>query len=141
MRPAAIALAVLLLCTGEPSALSVWPAERALVDAYFADWNAAAARGPEAQDEFFSRTQDPEIIRSGCEPLRRSVFLEPQPGTLQVDPGWLPPGQRTHPSGRVFGIAVLASQVGEFATDSNQIGMKHVVIRNGRSYGFAPCTR
>ncbi|MFB9905081.1 hypothetical protein [Allokutzneria oryzae] len=106
---------------------------------YFADGNAAAAKGSSVQQELFRRTQHPDFSSGMCQLDGVTVVVDPIWSTLRPDPKWTPDGNANPPRGNVYAIAVSVSARRAQTTVGNQIGSQHVVVLNGMAYGFAPC--
>ncbi|MDI2031091.1 hypothetical protein QFW96_20840 [Saccharopolyspora sp. TS4A08] len=104
---------------------------------YFADNNAAAAAGPAAQQEFFNRTQHPDFTANTCELGDLTVRLDPAWSTLRPDPGFTADGVVPHGQIWVIGVEVTTRTGG--STTGHQIGSQHLVVLDGRTFGFAPC--
>lgn len=135
MRFRLVALAVLLAlpaCSGQPDESDA----RRAAQHYFAANNAAARQGPQAQQDFFARTQHPDYP-SDCDLGDTTVRLEPAMSTLREDPGWSPDG--TVPRGRIWAIGVEVTTRSGGSTTGHQIGSQHLVLLDGRTYAFAPC--
>ncbi|MCI2419698.1 hypothetical protein MOQ72_19820 [Saccharopolyspora sp. K220] len=104
---------------------------------YFADNNVAAARGPQAQHDFFRRTQHPDFADQTCDLGDTTVELDPALSTLQPDPGFAPDGVRPRGEIWVVGVEVTTRTAG--SRTGHQIGSQHLVLLDDRMYGFAPC--
>ncbi|GAA4621154.1 hypothetical protein [Saccharopolyspora hordei] len=113
------------------------PAPTALAEQYFADNNAAARSGPEAQQEFFRRTQHPDFTDQACELGDTTVELDPAMSTLRPDPGFAPDGRRPRGEVWVVGVEVTTRTAG--TVTGHQIGSQHLVLLDGRIRAFAPC--
>lgn len=125
---------VLAACSGPPEA----PDQVRLADQYFRDGNAAARRGPSAQEDFFRATQHPDFADRTCVLGDMTVDLDPALSTLRPDPGFSPSGSGP-PRGStwVVGVEVTTRRGGEVV--GKQIGSLHLVLLDGRVHGFAPC--
>lgn len=132
--PLAGALAVLAACSSPPEV----PDQVRLADRYFRDNNAAARQGPPAQEAFFRSTQHPDFRGQTCELGDMTVDLDPALPTLRPDPGFAP-SEAGPPRGStwVVGVEVTTRRGGEVV--GQQIGSLHLVVLDGRMYGFAPC--
>ncbi|HEY8373250.1 MAG TPA: hypothetical protein VIL00_10940 [Pseudonocardiaceae bacterium] len=118
------------------------PADRELIAHYFRENNEAAARGPQAQQEFLRRTQHPDHPPTGCELGDLVLYLEPALSTLRPDPDWVVPGSSgVRPRGAVYVVAVTVTARQDGSVVATQIGTKHVVVLDGKTYGFTPCPR
>ncbi|PRW62004.1 hypothetical protein [Actinopolyspora mortivallis] len=104
---------------------------------YFAANNAAAREGPRAQREFLRRTQHPDFREGMCVPDTTTITLDPVLTTLRPSPEFRVNGLR--PDGRVRVVAVEATVRRSGEVVARRIGSKHLVLRQGRFYGFAPC--
>lgn len=105
---------------------------------YFAANNAAADRGPEAQQEFFRRTQHPDYTDRTCELDDQTVRIDPAMSTLRPDPDFAP-DDIAPLRGQVRVVGVEVTTRGDNGVVGHQIGSQHVVLLDGRAYGFAPC--
>ncbi|TWF94818.1 hypothetical protein [Saccharopolyspora dendranthemae] len=106
---------------------------------YFADNNAAAAAGPQAQQEFFRRTQHPDFTDNTCELDDLTVRLDPAWSTLRPDPGFATDG--VVPRGEIWAIGVEVTTRANGSATGHQIGSQHLVVLDGRTFAFAPCPR
>ncbi|GAB3291887.1 hypothetical protein [Parasphingorhabdus pacifica] len=107
---------------------------------YFADNNAAAARGPEAQQEFFDRSQHPDFSGHVCELGELTVELEPALTTLRPDPDFDPAGTGP-PRGELWVVGVEVTTRRSGTVLGRQIGSVHLAFLQERVFGFAPCPR
>ncbi|MQA16693.1 MAG: hypothetical protein GEV09_21940 [Pseudonocardiaceae bacterium] len=141
MRARGVLLAVLLAATVPTGCARSDPGRSAasLIVEYFAAANAAAGRGPAAQQRFFEATQHPDFRDEPCPLQGITVVSEPAMATLRPDPDWLPAGARQPPRGTSHVVAVTATVHRGQADLGTQIGSEHVVVLDGRAYGFAPC--
>lgn len=137
MRIGPVALAA-LLAVSACSTQSDESDARQAVQRYFAENNAAARRGPAAQQEFFDRTQHPDYPLN-CDLEDTTVRLDPAMSTLRQDPGWSPDGSL--PRGQIWAVGVEVTTRADGSTSGHQIGSQHLVLLDGRTYGFAPCPR
>lgn len=143
---AATALACALLLAGCGSAitgaarpLQVTDVERELVSGYFADLNEAGGQGTTEQRDLLKDTQHPDFRDEDCQLPSGTIKVQPTMSTLRLDPAWAPPGEDEHPRGVVLVVAVTLTVVQEGSEIGSQIGSQHVVLLNGKAYGFAPC--
>lgn len=104
---------------------------------YFRDNNAAARRGPPAQQEFLRRTQHPDYTGLVCELDAVTVTLDPVLSTLRPDPEFSPDG--VTPRGEIWVVAVEVTVRRNNTVSARQVGSQHLVYLGGRVYGFAPC--
>ncbi|MFE2755621.1 hypothetical protein ACFXGA_26820 [Actinosynnema sp. NPDC059335] len=125
--------------TGAARPLRVTDVERELVTGYFADLNEAGSQGTSEQHELLGETQHPDFRDDGCQLPSGTIRVQPTMSTLRLDPAWAPPGRDEHPRGVVLVVAVTLTVVQEGAEIGSQIGSQHVVLLNGKVYGFAPC--
>ncbi|WP_447004700.1 hypothetical protein ACRAKI_34815 [Saccharothrix isguenensis] len=125
--------------TGTARPLRVTDVERALVTGYFADLNEAGGQGTAEQRELLQDTQHPDFRDDDCELPSGTIKVQPTMSTLRLDPQWAPPGEDEHPRGVVLVVAVTLTVVQEGTEIGSQIGSQHVVLLNGKAYGFAPC--
>jgi hypothetical protein len=130
-------LFLIVLPTG-CSAVPDEPAQWRLSRQYFRDNNAAAALGPQAQQNFFQRTQHPDFADRTCDLAGSTVDLDPAFSTLRPDPGFSP-GGALPPRGDVWVIGVEVTTRRDGGVSGRQIGSQHLVFLDGRAYGFAPC--
>ncbi|RKT49380.1 hypothetical protein C8E97_6760 [Saccharothrix australiensis] len=143
LRVAAVALCLLALTacgprvSGTARPLKVTDVERELVTSYFTALNEAGAQGVAEQRELLAETQHPDFRDAGCEPPGGTIRVEPTLSTLRLDPSWTPPGEDEHPRGVVLVIAVTLTVVRDGAEVGSQIGSQHIVLLNGKAYGFA----
>ncbi|GAA3880312.1 hypothetical protein GCM10022243_51160 [Saccharothrix violaceirubra] len=144
-RGALAALCALLLTgcgpavAGTPKPLTITDTERALVSGYFDNLNKAGTAGVDKQRELLRETQHPDFEDDDCELPEGTLRVVPTLATLRLDADWTPPEQDEHPRGVVFVVAVTLTLFQEGTEIGSQIGSQHVVLLNGRAYGFAPC--
>ncbi|MFD7652915.1 hypothetical protein ACFV4N_02925 [Actinosynnema sp. NPDC059797] len=124
---------------GAPRPLQVTDVERDLVTGYFNDLNDAGAQGGSEQRDLLRETQHPDFVDEGCELPAGTLKVQPTMSTLRLDPTWTPPGEDEHPRGVVLVVAVTLTVLQDGAEVGSQIGSQHVVLLNGKVYGFAPC--
>ncbi|GAA0227455.1 hypothetical protein GCM10010492_27210 [Saccharothrix mutabilis subsp. mutabilis] len=145
LRAALFAACALLLAAcgstvaGTPRPLRVTDVERELVTSYFAALNEAAGRGVSEQHELLADTQHPDFRDEDCELPKGTIKVQPTMSTLRLDPDWTPPGEDEHPRGVVLVVAVTLTAFQEGTEIGSQIGSQHIVLLNGKAYGFAPC--
>ncbi|WP_033436965.1 hypothetical protein [Saccharothrix sp. NRRL B-16314] len=125
--------------TGTARPLKVTDVERELVTGYFADLNEAGGQGSSEQRDLLKDTQHPDFRDESCELPTGTIKVQPTMSTLRLDPQWAPPGEDEHPRGVVLVVAVTLTVVQEGTEIGSQIGSQHVVLLNGKAYGFAPC--
>lgn len=144
-RVAAAVLCLLALAacgpkvTGTALPLKVTEVERELVSSYFAALNEAGGQGAAKQRELLADTQHPDFRDGDCKLPNGTIKVEPSLSTLRLDPDWTPPGEDEHPRGVVLVVAVTLTVVQDGAEIGTQIGSQHIVLLNGKAYGFAPC--
>lgn len=125
---------------GEPQAGSrPLAAHRALVSGYFDAVNAAADQGSAAQERLFEGTQHPDFRDLRCPLQGLTVTADPAFSTLHTDPEWLPPLADDRPRGTVYVVAATVTVQRSTEVLGTQIGSLHVVVLDGRAYGFSPC--
>lgn len=136
MRTALLCLAACALagCSGTPQG----PPRDQQVREYFAANNATARQGPQAQQDFFGRTQHPDYTDRTCELGGLTVELDPALSTLRPDPAYAPDSAGP-PRGEVWVIGVEVTVRHEGTITGRQIGSQHLVLLDGRVHGFAPC--
>ena len=127
--------ALIALCACSPAPRES-EAQR-LIRQYFEENNAAARQGTQAQQVFLRRTQHPDYTSQTCELAGVTVDLDPAMPTLRPDPAFSPSG--APPRGQVWVIAVEVTVRHNDVVVGKQIGSQHVVVLDGRTYGFAPC--
>ncbi|MBW4715754.1 hypothetical protein [Saccharothrix obliqua] len=125
--------------TGTARPLQLTDADREQVGGYFTALNEAGAQGVAKQRELLADTQHPDYPQDGCELPRGTIRVEPTMSTLRLDPNWTPPGDDEHPRGVVLVVAVTLTVVQDGTEIGTQIGSQHIVLLNGKAYGFAPC--
>lgn len=118
-------------------------ADLALVREYVRALNAAGDDGPEAQAAFLRSTQEPgtrpppDRCFGSVTLTTRLVERTLRPATDWTPPG-VPPGTRP-PEGAVYVVASGVTASRDRVTLREDVGSKHLVVRNGRVYGYAPC--
>ncbi|CAM3445900.1 hypothetical protein KIPE111705_09095 [Kibdelosporangium persicum] len=139
------ALASVVLLAGCSTAVAGSPvagdgSDKDLIAGYFAAFDAAAARGSEAQQEFLRRTQHPDFTDRICELPGVTITVQPTMSTLRPDTKWAPEGAN-HPRGDVYVVAVSLTVVKDGQVLGDQIGSERIVVLDGTVYGFMPCLR
>ncbi|MGM1061067.1 hypothetical protein [Saccharothrix sp. Mg75] len=124
---------------GTPRPLQVGDVERDMVTGYFNDLNEAGAQGATEQRDLLTTTQHPDFRDDDCRLPSGTIEVHPTMSTLRLDPEWAPPGSDEHPRGVVLVVAVTLTVVQDGTEVGSQIGSQHVVLLNGKAYGFAPC--
>lgn len=124
---------------GSPSVGGAGASDRALVEAYYADLNAAAEEGSGAQRDFLAETQHPDYSDELCDLGDLTLRIEPAMTTFRPDADWAPDPRDDPPEGKIYvlGVSITIRQQG--ATLAEQIGSQRVVVLDGAAYGFAPC--
>ncbi|WP_433266249.1 hypothetical protein ACQPZF_40350 [Actinosynnema sp. CS-041913] len=125
--------------TGTPRPLKVTDVERELVSSYFTALNEAGGQGVTKQRELLADTQHPDFRDDDCKLPSGTIKVQPTLSTLRLDPHWTAPGQDEHPRGVVLVVAVTLTVVQDGTELGSQIGSQHIVLLNGKAYGFAPC--
>ncbi|GGP56517.1 hypothetical protein [Saccharothrix coeruleofusca] len=145
LRGALLTVCALLLAgcgsavPGAARPLRVTDVERQLVEGYFTDLNEAGGQGMAEQRELLRDTQHPDFREDECELPSGTLRVQPTMSTLRLDADWTPPGEDEHPRGVVLVVAVTVTLLQDGAELGSQIGSQHVVLLNGKAYGFAPC--
>ncbi len=106
---------------------------------YFAASNTAAREGPDAQRDFFHRTQHPDFPVGSCDLGGSTVEFDPAWSTLRRDPQFTSDG--IEPRGAVWVVGVEVTTRRDGAVQARQFGSQHLVVLEGSLYGFAPCSR
>lgn len=140
LRRSALALLAgsLALSTAACGSTPEKPEQLRLAERYFEDNNLAARHGPQAQEDFFRRTQHPDFQDQTCQLGTATVDLQPAMSTLRPDPDYSPSGVGP-PRGDVWVIGVEVTTRRDGAVIGRQIGSQHLVLLDGRIHGFAPC--
>ncbi|MEU4802368.1 hypothetical protein [Actinosynnema sp. NPDC023587] len=125
--------------TGTAKALQITDVERTLVTSYFTALNEAGAQGIAQQRELLADTQHPDFRDDDCKLPDGTIRVQPTMSTLRLDPDWTPPGDDEHPRGVVVVVAVTLTVVRDGVEIGSQIGSQHLILLNGKTYGFAPC--
>ncbi|HUQ58339.1 hypothetical protein [Lentzea sp.] len=136
-------LALLAGCAG-PVAGTARPAQlsdgdKAKFKEFYERLNSAADEGASQQSKLLKDTQHPDFRQKVCDLRGATIKVEPTWSTLRVDADWAPPGDKAHPRGDVYVVAVTITLRQEGAVIGNQIGSLHVVLLDDEVYGFAPC--
>jgi hypothetical protein len=131
-------LAVLIAITTGCSVAADPPEQVLLAQRYFDENNAAARRGPQAQQDFFTRTQHPDFAERTCELGDMTVQLDPALSTLHPDREFSPEGTGP-PRGDVWVVAAEVTTRRHDVVVGRQIGSLHLVVLDGQVHGFAPC--
>ncbi len=124
--------------TGCSPASSEPPTPEQRVDRYFDAFNAAAAKGDQAQLEFLRRTQHPDFAGQGCELNGLTMHAYPALSTLRPAPEWAPEDAEP-PRGQVYVLAVSLTLRRAGTPLAERIGSERVAIVDDQVYGFAPC--
>ena len=135
----ALATGCATVVSGRPAAVDVVAADRDLIVGFFERSNAAASDGTAAQQKFFTETQHPDFDDDICDLGNRTLSFDPTLSTLRPDTRWKPDGADRAPRGRVYVVAVTISVQADRLVLANQIGLMHLVVLDGATYGFAPC--
>ena len=136
-------LALLVGCAG-PVAGTARPVEltdgdRAKLREYYERLNKAGDEGASQQQKLLKDTQHPDFRQKSCDMRGATIKVEPTWSTLRMDADWAPPGEKAHPRGHVYIVAVTVTLRQETAVIGSQIGSLHVVLLDDQVYGFAPC--
>jgi hypothetical protein len=128
---------------GRPVPAEVPSGDLALVRDYVQASNRAADAGPQALAAFLRDTQErgtpPPPARCFGDYALRTRLVE---RTLRPAPEWQPPAVvpgAGRPSGAVYVVAASVTALREGAVVREDVGSKHLVIRDGRVYSYAPC--
>ncbi|SMD06726.1 hypothetical protein [Lentzea albidocapillata] len=138
-----VALALLAGCGG-PIAGTARPVQlsddgRAKFKDYYARVNKAGEEGAAQQAKLLKDTQHPDFRQKTCDLRGATIKVEPTWTTLRMDADWAPPGEKAHPRGDVYVVAVTITLRKEDQAIGSQIGSMHVVLLDDEVYGFAPC--
>ncbi|WP_229680556.1 hypothetical protein [Saccharopolyspora thermophila] len=136
-RNLAVAGVATLLVAAGCAARPPEPQPLRLARQYFAENNAAARQGPQAQQEFFDRTQHPDFADHTCALGDTTVELDPAYSTLRPDPAYAPDGVTPRGEIWIIGVEVTTRTAGSIT--GHQIGSQHLVLLDGRMRAFAPC--
>jgi hypothetical protein len=141
-----VATALLLLTaacseviSGRPAEVDIAGADRALIEEFFGRNNTAAREGAQAQGKFFGEIQHPDYDKEVCSLDGLTIVLDPTMSSMRPDEGWRPRETSKSIRGRIYVVAVTVTVQRENAILGNQIGSMHVVVLNGKVFGFAPC--
>ncbi|HEX7306172.1 hypothetical protein [Lentzea sp.] len=136
-------LALLAGCAGPvagtPRAATLSDGDRAKFKEFYERLNKAGDQGVSQQSKLLKDTQHPDFRQKTCDLRGATIKVEPTWSTLRTDADWTPPGDKTHPRGDVYVVAVTITLRQEGAVVGNQIGSVHVVLLDDEVYGFAPC--
>lgn len=150
-RVLAVALAVLgavlagcgTVVPGRAVADPVPAADRALVDAYVDAVNRAGDAGTDAQTAFLRSTQEPGVPFPPARCFGTvAVHTRLVERTLRPAPTWTvpgPDGRDRRPDGAVYVVAASVTATRDGTAVREDVGSKHLVVRRGRVYGYAPC--
>ncbi|WP_439662110.1 hypothetical protein ACSHWB_12000 [Lentzea sp. HUAS TT2] len=136
-------LALLAGCGG-PVAGTAMPVrlsddDRAKFKDYYTRVNKAGDEGASQQAKLLKDTQHPDFRQKACDLRGATIKVEPTWGTLRMDADWAPPGEKAHPRGDVYVVAVTITLRQQDQAIGSQIGSMHVVLLDDEVYGFAPC--
>ncbi|GLY48602.1 hypothetical protein [Lentzea sp. NBRC 102530] len=142
----AVLLTALVLLTGcgGPIAGTARPVQltddhRAKFKDYYARLNKAGQESASNQADLLKQTQHPDFRKKTCDLRGATIEVDPTWTTLRADADWAPPGEKAHPRGDVYVVAVTITLRREDQTIGSQIGSMHVVLLDEEVYGFAPC--
>ncbi|MEV6240097.1 hypothetical protein [Lentzea sp. NPDC051838] len=107
--------------------------------AYYERLNKAGDESPSQQQKLLKDTQHPDFRQKTCDLRGATIKVEPTWSTLRTDADWAPPGEKAHPRGDVYVVAVTVTLRQDDAVVGSQIGSLHVVLLDDEVYGFAPC--
>ncbi|MGW6449393.1 hypothetical protein [Lentzea sp. NPDC055074] len=145
-RRVAVLLTVLALLAGcgGPIAGTARPVQlseddRAKFKDYYARVNKAGDQSATEQAKLLKDTQHPDFRKKTCDLRGATIKVEPTWTTLRTDADWAPPGEKAHPRGDVYVVAVTITLRRQDQTIGSQIGSMHVVLLDDEVYGFAPC--
>jgi hypothetical protein len=128
---------------GRAEASRVPARDLSLIHGYLVAFNAAGDRGPAAQAAFLRSTQEP-----GTPPPRPDCFAQVTlrtqivDRTVRADPDFLAPRRgapAARPTGAVYVMAASVSAVRDGTPQREAIGSKHLVVRDGHVFDYAPC--
>lgn len=136
-------LALLAGCAG-PVAGTARPVEltdgdRTKLREYYERLNKAGDESSSQQQKLLKDTQHPDFRQKSCDMRGATIKVEPTWSTLRMDADWAPPGEKAHPRGHVYIVAVTVTLRQETTVVGSQIGSLHVVLLDDQVYGFAPC--
>ncbi|GHH36762.1 hypothetical protein [Lentzea cavernae] len=142
----AVLLASLALLTGcaGPVAGTAHPVrlgdgDRGKFKAYYERVNSAGDESASQQAKLLKDTQHPDFRQKACDLRGATIKVEPTWTTLRADADWTPPGEKAHPRGDVYVVAVTITIRQQDQVIGSQIGSVHVVLLDDEVYGFAPC--
>ncbi|USX50423.1 hypothetical protein [Lentzea sp. HUAS12] len=137
------ALALLAGCggpiAGTPRPAQLGDGERTKFKDYYARVNKAGDEGAAQQAELLKDTQHPDFRQKTCDLRGATIKVEPTWTTLRADADWAPAGEKAHPRGDVYVVAVTITIRQKDQVIGSQIGSMHVVLLDDEVYGFAPC--
>ncbi|MFJ8960538.1 hypothetical protein ACIRG5_14230 [Lentzea sp. NPDC102401] len=113
--------------------------DRAKFKEYYAQVNKAGDESASKQAQLLKDTQHPDFRQKACDLRGATIKVEPTWTTLRTDADWAPPGEKAHPRGDVYVVAVTITLRQEDQAIGSQIGSLHVVLLDDEVYGFAPC--
>jgi len=113
--------------------------DRAKVKEYYAQVNKAGDESASKQAQLLKDTQHPDFRQKACDLRGATIKVEPTWTTLRMDADWAPPGEKAHPRGDVYVVAVTITLRQQDQAIGSQIGSLHVVLLDDEVYGFAPC--
>lgn len=125
--------------SGTARPVSLTDTDRTVIEAYYNDLNQAGEEGASAQETAIKDSQHPDFSSKKCDLRGATLKIEPTWSTLRMDADWAPPGEKEHPRGVVYIVAVTVTLRQEKTVIGSQIGSQHVVLLDGKAYGFAPC--
>lgn len=139
-----LAAVALLAGCGGPVAGTARPVQlsdgdRAKFKDYYARVNKAGDESAAQQAKLLKDTQHPDFRQKACDLRGATIKVEPTWATLRMDADWAPPGEKVHPRGDVYVVAVTITLRQQDQTIGSQIGSMHVVLLDDEVYGFAPC--
>ncbi|WP_330272096.1 hypothetical protein OG205_34545 [Lentzea sp. NBC_00516] len=113
--------------------------DRAKFKEYYSQVNKAGDESASKQAQLLKDTQHPDFKQKTCDLRGATIKVEPTWTTLRMDADWAPPGEKAHPRGDVYVVAVTITLRQEDQAIGSQIGSLHVVLLDDEVYGFAPC--
>ena len=125
--------------TGTARSVRLGDGDRTKFKAYYERLNKAGDEGAPQQQKLLKDTQHPDFRQNVCDLRGATIKVEPTWSTLRTDADWAPPGEKAHPRGDVYVVAVTVTLRQEEAVVGSQIGSLHVVLLDDEVYGFAPC--